>query len=377
MKKLVCLVICICLIISTLSISAFAAPTSKTPIVFIPGTIGSFEVKTLDAIVNWYDKVNFWDEPWQPRDFFKSAQQNAIKQKSTKMNSDGKFYVSFADSTYDLLYSTLIGLGYKKETDLFLFGYDTIETSIPSNANNLQTYINYVLDKTKAKKVNIIAHSQGNLVARQYIENNSGFTKVNKLIMLSPPNQGVAKSLGAYFMGETKAPRTWFGSEIDLELIKWMTFYRTGSVGSIPKPVMEKSDRISWIQNRALALNGMIPTTYSTKNGKQKTIYINNFLDNLNSKSGINNLLKIGVSNIIAFYGTNNRTIEGYSFTDLSYQNGYPNFANDGDDTVTIGSLTFLNQYGIKSVPRKSVNHGGICSDAQVLNEIKSTLQNK
>jgi len=366
------------------------------PIVFVPGTGGSFEAAYLDAIVNWYNEVNFWDEPSLPRDAFKKAQKNIPKgkdpktiQKSFKLNSDAKFYIGFFDKTYDTLFSTLTksgksgDLGYVKETDLFLFGYDTMETSIEINANNLKNYIKYVLDKTGAKKVNLIGHSQGTLIARQYIQNNLGYDAsksknsygyaVNKFIMLAPPNNGVEKSLGAYYMGETKAPRTIGIIQSDTEAIKWMTYYSTGIVDTKPQPKMDQAHRISWVQDKADGLNSMIPST--SVNGKK--VYNNVLLDNLNSKASIDRLLSMGKSNIIACYGMGQTTIQNYSFkeTDTSLKDGSPNSTKEGDDTVTKSSLTLLNQYGIDCLEIVGASHGDICSNTKVLNKIKTALQ--
>ena len=61
---------------------------------------------------------------------------------------------------------------------------------IPRSGGQLQTFIDSVLSKTGASKVDIVGHSQGGLLARQYIKFNGGATKVQKLITLGATHHG-------------------------------------------------------------------------------------------------------------------------------------------------------------------------------------------
>ncbi len=379
--------------------------SGKIPIVFIPGTLGCFDASYCDAITNWYKKPltsDNMDRPTNVPYFFTEGYKdippgrdtNTIQSsfKLTLDNTDKLFYVNILKSpidtqyTYDALFTTLSdenGLGYIKDKDLFLFGYDTAETKINENASRLKQYIDYVLKKTGAKKVNLIAHSQGNLIARQYIQNFSRYDSlkkknsygyaVNKFIMISPPNTGVVKTLGAYYMGDTKAPRAGF-VEVDLEFLKYMTYYSTGKDGE--KSSITQYNIIRWVRTNAKAIIGMIPTTSITIEGKRKILYNNILLNNLNSSTGVKRLLSLGTTNIIAFYGSNKKTISGYKFssTDKLYTNGEPVFEYNGDDTVTRDSLTFLNKYGIINHEVKGASHGGICTDPALLNEIVNII---
>src|SRR3989344_4177140 len=71
-------------------------------------------------------------------------------------------------------------------------------TNTPSKHESIDTYskrladdIEKVKQRTGRKKVNIVAHSMGGLVARNYIKNYGGESSVNKLIMIGTPNHGV------------------------------------------------------------------------------------------------------------------------------------------------------------------------------------------
>jgi len=68
----------------------------------------------------------------------------------------------------------------------------------PSKIESINTYserlgdiIEIVKKRSNRKKVNIIAHSMGGLVARNYIKNYGGEDSINKLIMIGTPNHGV------------------------------------------------------------------------------------------------------------------------------------------------------------------------------------------
>lgn len=63
------------------------------------------------------------------------------------------------------------------------------EESISTYAQRLSNVVELVKFRTGRNKVNIVAHSMGGLVAREYI-NNGGESSVHKLIMIGTPNHG-------------------------------------------------------------------------------------------------------------------------------------------------------------------------------------------
>ena len=63
--------------------------------------------------------------------------------------------------------------------------------SINEYGERLGKVVDIVLHHTGKKKVIIIAHSMGGLVARAYIENYGGESKVDKLITIGTPNHGI------------------------------------------------------------------------------------------------------------------------------------------------------------------------------------------
>ncbi len=61
---------------------------------------------------------------------------------------------------------------------------------IPTSAGQLSTFVDKVLSKTGASKVDIVGHSQGGLLARYYLKLKGGASKVQKVITLGATNHG-------------------------------------------------------------------------------------------------------------------------------------------------------------------------------------------
>jgi len=65
---------------------------------------------------------------------------------------------------------------------------------IEKSAEELSSFVNSVLSKTKASKVDLVGHSQGGMMPNYYIKNLGGASKVNELIGLAPSNHGTTLS---------------------------------------------------------------------------------------------------------------------------------------------------------------------------------------
>jgi len=61
---------------------------------------------------------------------------------------------------------------------------------VKTSAAELKSFVADVLSKTKAKKVDIVCHSEGGLVARYYIKNLGGVSYVDDLVTISTPHRG-------------------------------------------------------------------------------------------------------------------------------------------------------------------------------------------
>lgn len=111
----------------------------------------------------------------------------------------GDFSFGLAQYAYKPILKNFEEMGFKKDKDLFVAFYDWRK----GNQLSAEEYLIPIIEKakvtSKSKKVNLICHSMGGLVARAYIQ--SGFYKydVDNLILIGTPNAGSAK---AYYYWE-------------------------------------------------------------------------------------------------------------------------------------------------------------------------------
>lgn len=74
--------------------------------------------------------------------------------------------------------------------------------NIHASALQLKAFIeNFVLPNTGASKVDIVGHSQGGLMPRDYINHSGGDLTVNELVGLSPSNHGTTNPLAPFAVG--------------------------------------------------------------------------------------------------------------------------------------------------------------------------------
>jgi triacylglycerol esterase/lipase EstA (alpha/beta hydrolase family) len=73
---------------------------------------------------------------------------------------------------------------------------------IAATARDLAAFVGRVRTDTGAPKVDLVAHSQGGLVARQFIKFDGGGSEVDSLVSLGVPQYGTAiANVGAFFLG--------------------------------------------------------------------------------------------------------------------------------------------------------------------------------
>lgn len=90
---------------------------------------------------------------------------------------------------------------YTRGENLFEFPYD-FRRSVEYNASALANRINVVKGMTGAQKVDIVAHSLGGLVAKQYLKDFADSNDVGTLIMIGTPQLGTPKAFKILRYGE-------------------------------------------------------------------------------------------------------------------------------------------------------------------------------
>ncbi|PIX91897.1 MAG: hypothetical protein COZ27_00355, partial [Candidatus Moranbacteria bacterium CG_4_10_14_3_um_filter_41_65] len=112
---------------------------------------------------------------------------------SWKMTQANGFELDPVMGTYDDLLETLKKDGYTDNKNIFLFPYDWRMSNVET-AKLLRTKIEEIKAQTEWPKVDIIAHSMGGLVAREYIGTLNGGGSIDQLITLGAPHNGSPKS---------------------------------------------------------------------------------------------------------------------------------------------------------------------------------------
>ncbi|MBM7614417.1 lipase family alpha/beta hydrolase [Alkaliphilus hydrothermalis] len=135
---------------------------SKNPIIFLPGLMGSIGGEMIPGLKDWSFGV--------------------------------------ASTVYDPLIEGLEEMGYRKDQNLFICYYDWRKNTEEIMENFLLPMMQTVKTKYPNQSVDIIGHSMGGVVARQYVQGKYYHWDVEKLIMLGTPNKG---SLDAYYLWST------------------------------------------------------------------------------------------------------------------------------------------------------------------------------
>ncbi|MBI2612896.1 alpha/beta hydrolase [Candidatus Kaiserbacteria bacterium] len=269
---------------------------------------------------------------------------------------NGEWVIDPILHTYDDLIATLDENGYTREVDLFTFPYDWRKSNVET-AVLLKEKINQVKDICDCDKVDLVAHSMGGLVARQYVQSDTYENDVDQLIFLGTPHLGAPK---AYLMweggelGPTEifAPTKSIVDEV-LELIlgheaaeegysSLFAYLRTEPIDAVREllPVYD------YIFDENLLRD--YPQNYPT----------NTFLEALNNN--VNNLLDAGIDihNIVGSV-TEQKTIVGINVVDSPsppmWEHGYPEgffdlfgdhglILGSGDNTVPLPSASFVDE---------------------------------
>lgn len=192
--------------------------------------------------------------------------------------------------TYDSLLKSFENVNHTKDKDLFVFGYDW-RKPIDFLSDQLNNFIQFKIDD--GRKINIIGHSMGGLIARDYAQkyNNS---KINRIIMIGTPNEG---SVDAYSIWEGAGlwNNIWWGK---------LAIESTVHLNAIPGET-----KVATLRKQIPSIRDLLPTfNYLYKNEKivdlKDMIHINDYLINLNTGNFDNHLVSV-------IYGTGQSTKKG------------------------------------------------------------------
>lgn len=157
------------------------------------------------------------------------------------------------------------------------FGHISSIDHIDGNAAELSSFVNKVLSKTHASKVDLVGHSQGGMMPNYYLKFLGGASKVNALVGLAPSNHGT-----------TLDGIVTFGYQLGTAIPSLMPFITTAlASGGIPAAAdqMVGSAFMKKMATKPDTVPGVKYTVIATKYDEVVTPYQSQFLSGTNVKN--------------------------------------------------------------------------------------------
>ncbi|MDD4902159.1 MAG: hypothetical protein PHE24_03405 [Patescibacteria group bacterium] len=181
---------------------------ARNPVIIVPGIMGSYLVEASTGNQVWLNLVGYTlsGEDGDLRKLEMFPLGGSVE----SLVVDNAIEKVLTEDFYSGLIQELKNNGYKEGTDLFVFPYDwrySIDclagaAECPDQGvGNLDTAIGRVLTSTGSKKVDIIAHSMGGLIAKAYIKK-FGSSTIDKLITIATPNLGSPRASKGLLYGD-------------------------------------------------------------------------------------------------------------------------------------------------------------------------------
>ncbi|MBU6390107.1 hypothetical protein KGQ31_01005 [Patescibacteria group bacterium] len=194
-----------------------APPPAKNPVIIVPGIMGSYLYKDYD------DKGEIWPAvdtmAWSLSDGYLddlALQIDGTENPEKPMALGGivrsvtghLLGIGQTSHIFDGLISELEADGYSEGETLFVFPYDWRKGSA-ENAGLLKNKIDAITASSTTGKVDIIAHSMGGLVTKEYIAENGG-DAIGRAIFIGVPELGAPLAFKALMYGDDMGVNTLF-----------------------------------------------------------------------------------------------------------------------------------------------------------------------
>ncbi|MGH2522384.1 MAG: lipase family alpha/beta hydrolase, partial [Anaerolineales bacterium] len=189
--------------------AVMATTTTRAPIVFIPGVMGSRLFNTVDE-----QEREVWVN--LPGALFTSFPELGLAADGISPAQDDPAYstIHAKPGTAGLVtrvlvadfYETLINHftqthGYVESADFWVYTYDW-RKDLRTSADDLDVLIQNILAQTGASQVSIVAHSLGGLLARQYLFDPARAARVGQAVILGTPFFGTPQAFSALLDGD-------------------------------------------------------------------------------------------------------------------------------------------------------------------------------
>jgi pimeloyl-ACP methyl ester carboxylesterase len=182
-------------------IKTFNTIMKKTPIILIPGIMGTSIIRNTDSKELWPSILT--------SNIIALALDSNGNDIPNQAASPGRVIRSFLTRrVYSPTFDFFIRKGYVEGRDLFEFPYDW-RKDLRIASQNLEDTINQAKEKSSSEKVILVAHSMGGLVARHYLINQSNTRNIEKIFILGTPHIGAPKSYASIRYGR-EGPIPWW-----------------------------------------------------------------------------------------------------------------------------------------------------------------------
>lgn len=291
------LVLIMLLAVPTISRPAQAA-TGREPVIVIPGVAGSeltagsaFRLSVNNGRGGTYTRdysagEKVWVNTWEAAALGEDDYFDAMK-----LQADGVTPVAPAlnvSGIYGSAYNDLIGYlerqGYQQGVDLWIFPYDW-RKDIRTTTSQLDARITQALVATNGgrtdpatwtiRRADIVAHSMGGMVARNYIADATRASRIDQLITLGSPQLGTPKFLKTLMYGDTFGP-SFLGIGLNPDEIKDVVQNMSGANQLLPSAAYytyydnSDSSRLRpYIEDRDVDGNGTVGGALSYSGVKQ------------------------------------------------------------------------------------------------------------
>ncbi len=175
-------------------------PDTKEPVIIVPGIMGSYLNKISDNEEIW-PNVGKMINPITLQDNY----LNDLKLDASGSEVLGMYPRDIIESVlsfpqYGDLINKFKNNGYTLNQNLFVFPYDW-RLDIPTPLSKLESIIGRATAQSPNGKVNIIAHSMGGLIVKNYLSSHTS-SAVNRVVFMGTPNLGAAKAFNALNYGD-------------------------------------------------------------------------------------------------------------------------------------------------------------------------------
>lgn len=255
--------------------------------------------------------------------------------------------------------------GYSLSNNLFFFPYDW-RLNLDITKDILKQKIDQVKAQTGSEKVNIIAHSMGGLLAKDYI-NQYGKGDIDKLIFVGTPHLGAPKAakvllegdrLGIPVLEEDRIKEIAKNSPAIYELLPNQTYFANLSGYIRPFSFFSNPQSYDYTQTKDFLLGKTLNAnvfgqaeSFFTKNLQETDFFGIDTYNIAGCKSNTAVLYQLGIFN----------TISGIGYS-------------SGDETVPLGSADYINIPASQKFYVKKAKHSELPSTEGVKNAIVQIL---